>query len=121
MGQGHGERRYKGGAEIVGCQNRSDLGRRGRGRGGRGGRATPTEKEKRQTTQRQDALSQVHEERSRGLETATGLGRLYGRQETAPSPGGRVWRGNAPNVVETQEAEKEDVDKHGRPPVAATS
>ena len=45
-------------------------------------------KKKRQTTQRQDALSQVQEERSRGLETATGLGRLYGRQETVLSPGG---------------------------------
>ena len=75
------------------CQNRSDLGQRGRGRGGR---ATPTKKEKRQTTQRQDTLSQVQEERSRGLETATGLERLYGRQETAPNPGGRVWRGKSP-------------------------
>ena len=115
---GWGKAMGKGGAEIVGCQNRSDLGRRGRVREGR---ATPAEKEKRQTTQRKDALSQVQEKRNRGLETATGLGRLYGRQETAPSPGGRVWRGNAPNVVETQAAEKEDVDKHGRPPVDATS
>ena len=96
----------------MGCQNRRDLGRRRRGR------ATPFEKEK-----RQDTLSQGQEERSRGLETATGFGRLYGRQETAPSLGGRVWRGNAPDV-ETQEAENEDLDKsvrNGRPPAGATT